>query len=538
MEVLGLVAGGFGTALQPINVGFLMVGVLLGLVIGVLPGLGGTSGVAILLPISVVIARGDIAGANSTTAVILLAGIYWGALFGGVITSILFNIPGEPWSVVLLFDGFPLAKRKGKPGLALTSSFLSSFVGAFIATLLFTFFAQWIADKALSFGPPELFAVFVLSFATLVGLGAESPFKALAMLAFGLLLAAVGFDTITGSQRLIPLAGIDNEALRGFQIDLLAGIGFVPVTIGLFGIGEILASAEEQGIGYMEQISARLGFKDLVEAFAALRQRIRLVVSNAVIGFLFGVLPGHGATAASFLGYGLARQYSKNKENFGKGEISGIMGPQSAADAAGVASMVPMITLGIPGSPTSAVIMAGLFIWGLQPGPVLFLEHQDFVWGLIASIYLGHLLTFIICLLAVPLLAMIMRVPYAIITPFIVVISIIGSYSLNNSMLDVFITVLFGLIGYWLRKLKYPLAPLVVALVLGDSMERELRKPLIAGGGNPLYFFSSWLAIVVLALAAVLVLIPLARTLLARRAAGRLLAVATTEEGVSTSPEL
>jgi len=229
------------------------------------------------------------------------------------------------------------------------------------------------------------------------------------------------------------------------------------------------------------------------------------------------VLPGHGATAASFLGYGLARQYSKNKENFGKGEISGIMGPQAAADSAGVASLVPMITLGIPGSPTSAVIMAGLFIWGLQPGPVLFIQHPDFVWGLIASIYLGHLLTFVLCLLAVPLLAMIMRVPYAIITPFIVVISIIGSYSLNNSMLDVFITVIFGLIGYWLRKMKYPLAPLVVALVLGDSTERELRKALIAGHGSPLYFFNSGLSTVLIVLAVVLVAIPLIRTIRARR---------------------
>src|SRR3982074_731462 len=300
MEVFGLLAGGFATALHPLNIAFLFIGVTLGLVIGVLPGLGGRSGAAIPLPISVVRARGDTAGAASTTAVILLAGIYWGALFGGVITSILFNIPGEPWSVVLLFDGFPLAKRKGKPGLALTSSFLSSFVGAFIATCLFTLFAKEIADRALAFGPPELFAVFVLSFATLVGLGAESPLKALAMLALGLLLAAVGFDTITGAQRLIPFAGF--EPLRNLQINLLAGVGFVPVTIGLFGIGEILASAEEQGIGYMEKISAKLGLKDLVEALGALRKRWFLVVSNSLIGFLFGVLPGHGATAASFLG--------------------------------------------------------------------------------------------------------------------------------------------------------------------------------------------------------------------------------------------
>ena len=514
MEVLGNLGGGFATALQPINLAFLLIGVTLGLVIGVLPGLGGTSGVAILLPISIVVARGDIAGANATTAVILLAGIYWGALFGGVITSILFNIPGEPWAVVLLFDGFPLAKKKGKPGLALTSSFLASFIGAFIATVLFTFFAQWIADKALSFGPPELFAVFVLSFTTLVGLGAESPPKAVAMLALGLLLAAVGFDTLTGSQR-----------MNFGSIELLSGIGFVPVTIGLFGIGEILASAEEQGIGYMEHISAKLGFKDLLDALRALRQRLWLVVSNSVIGFLFGVLPGHGATAASFLGYGLARQYAKNKEDFGKGEISGIMGPQATADAAGVASLVPMITLGVPGSPTSAVIMAGLFVWGLQPGPLLFIEHQDFVWGLIASIYLGHFFTFLICLAAVPLLAAIMRIPYAIITPFIVTISIIGSYSLNNSMLDVAYTVIFGLVGYWLRKMKYPLAPLVVALVLGDSTERELRKSLIAGQGDPSIFLSSPLALFLMVLAVVILLLPLVRTLRSRlsgtpRAAG------------------
>jgi putative tricarboxylic transport membrane protein len=507
MEVFGSLAGGFATALQPVNLLMLFAGVVLGLIIGVLPGLGGTSGVAILLPVSALIAHGAIPGSDTTTAIIFLAGIYWGALFGGVITSILFNIPGEPWAVVLLFDGFPLAKRKGRPGLALTSSFLASFVGALTATILFTFFAQPLSTIALRFGPAELFAVFVLSFATLIGLGAESPWKAVCMLAFGLLLATVGFDTSTGEQR-----------LNFGQIPLLSGIGFVPVTIGLFGIGEILASAEESGIGFVERLSARLGLKDLFEALAALRKRIVLVLANSLIGFAFGALPGHGATAASFLGYGLARQYSKNKENFGKGEISGIMGPQAAADAAGVGSLVPMITLGVPGSPTSAVMMAGLFVWGLQPGPLLFVEHPDFVWGLIASIYLGHLLTFVLCLLAVPLLAMIMRTPYAIITPFIVVISLIGSYSLNNSMLDVFITVIFGLIGYWLRKLKYPLAPLVVALVLGDSAERTFRQSLVTGVGNPLIFVGTPLAASLIALAVVLIALPMVQYVRRRRA--------------------
>jgi putative tricarboxylic transport membrane protein len=508
MEVFGELARGFSIAAQPQNLFFLLVGVLLGLVVGVLPGLGGTSGVAILLPVSAYIASGGEGGA--TTAVIFLAGIYWGALFGGVITSILFNIPGEPWAVALLFDGFPLAKQRGRPGLALTSSFLASFVGAFIATVLLTFLVKILADFALTFGPAELFAVFILSFASLIGLGSEYPAKSVIMISLGLLIAAIGFDTITGTPR-----------LNFGSIEMLSGIDFVPVTIGLFGIGEILASAEEAGIGHVEQISARLGLKDLREGIAAMLHRIKMVVANSVIGFFFGVLPGHGATAGSFLGYGLARQWAKNKSEFGKGEISGIMAPQATADAAAVGSLVPMLALGVPGSPTSAVIMAGLFIWGLTPGAILFTEQPDFVWGLIASIYLGHFLTFLICLLAVPVLAMIMRTPYAIITPFIVVISIIGSYSLNNSFFDVGVTILFGFIGYWLRKMKYPLAPLVVAIVLGDATERELRKALIAGGGNPVTLVGSPIAAVLMLVAALMVLYPLVSAYRRRRAQAR-----------------
>ena len=504
MEVLGNLAGGFGTALQPVNIAFLIAGCFLGLIIGVLPGLGGTSGVAILLPISVYIT----ASSGPTTAIIFLAGIYWGALFGGVVTSILFNIPGEPWAVALLFDGYPLAKRKGKPGLALTSSFLASFVGALIATLMLTFFAAALAEVAIRLGPAELFAVFILSFTTLVGLGSEAPMKSVMMIGFGLLLAAVGFDIITGEPR-----------LTFGRIEVLSGIPFVPVTIGLFGIGEILASAEEAGIGYIEKISSKLGIKDLLEGLAALRKRIVMVVTNSVLGFWFGVLPGHGATAGSFLGYGIARQYSKNKEDFGKGEVSGIMGPQCAADASAVGSLVPMLSLGVPGSPTSAVLMAGLFIWGLQPGPLLFVEHADFVWGFIASIYLGHLLTFLMCLLAVPLLAAIMRVPYGFLTPFILIISVIGAYSINTQMKDVFICVIFGLIGYWLRKMKYPLAPLVVAIVLGDQTERELRKALIGSGGDPLVLVGSPVAATLMVLAVALLLVPVARQMLARRRA-------------------
>ncbi|MBI1800645.1 MAG: tripartite tricarboxylate transporter permease [Chloroflexi bacterium] len=502
MDTFAHLALGFQVALQPFNLLMLFFGVALGLVIGVLPGLGGTSGVAILLPVTVFV--------PPTSAVIFLCGIYWGALFGGVVTTILFNIPGEPWSVALLFDGFPLAKQKGRPGLALSSSFVASFVGALVATVLFTFFAVLLADWALAFGPPELFAVFLLAFATLTGLESGSPLKSIAMIGLGLLLASIGFDTVTGAPR-----------LTFGRSELLGGIGFVPVTIGLFGIGELLASAEEQGTLSFQGLAARVGLTDVLDSIKALRDRIWLVLGTTLVGFWIGVLPGTGATPASFIAYGLARSWSKDKEDFGKGEISGIMAPQSSADAAGVGSILPMIALGVPGSPTAAVIMAGLFIWGLQPGPQLFITNPDFVWGLIASIYLGQLLTFTICILGVPLLASIMRVPYAIMTPFIVVISILGSYSLSNSMTDVWITLIFGLVGFWLRKQRYPMAPLVVAIVLGDSMEKVLRQSLIMSDASLTIFFTRPIALVTMIAAIGLFALPVMQGLRRRRLPSR-----------------
>lgn len=505
MEAFGLLGHGFLVALQPINMVWLFVGVALGLIIGVLPGLGGTSGVAILLPVTVRIVVGDPAG-GPTTAVILLAGVYWGALFGGVVTSLLFNIPGEPWTVALLFDGFPLAKHKGKPGLALSSSFLASFVGALISTILFTFFAIPLADAALAFGPPELFAVYLLAFATLTGLESGNPLKSIAMIGFGLLLAAVGFDTLTGAPRLIF-----------GQNWLLSGIGFVPVTIGLFGLGELLAAAEESGKFSMALIAAKVGLADVLEAMRELLKRRILLLWTTLIGFWIGVLPGTGATPASMLAYGLARSYSKNKDDFGKGEISGIIAPQAAADSAGVGSLLPMVTIGVPGSPTAAVIMAGLFIWGLTPGPLLFVNNKDFVWGLIASIYLGQLMAFLICIFGVPLLASILKIPYAIMTPFVVVISVLGSYSLQNSMTDVWIALVFGFIGFWLRKAKYPLAPLVVAIVLGDSTEKVLRQSLIMSSGSIGIFFTRPIAAVVMVVAIALFLLPAYQAIRNRR---------------------
>lgn len=498
MDPLSGLALGFGQVFQPYNLGFLLLGVVLGLVVGVLPGLGGTSGIAILLPLTLFI--------HPNAAVMMLAGLYWGALYGGVITSILFNIPGEPWSAVLVFDGHPLAKL-GRAGLALTTAFLSSLCAAFASTLLFTFFAVPLAEFALGFGPPEIFAIMLMAFATFVGIGeGSSPTKTLIMIAAGFLLGAVGLDLVTGQPR-----------LTFGTITLLTGFNFVPVTIGLFGIAELLVSAEEQAREKVEEIKARLGWHDLVTAVREIGQRVWLLLAAILMGFWVGVMPGTGATPASFMGYGMARQYSRNPERFGKGAVEGVMAPQAAADAAGIGSLLPMVTLGVPGSPTAAVIMAGLFMWGLIPGPKLFQERPEFVWGLIGSLYVGHLIGFILCILATPLLAAIMRVPYAILTPFIVMISILGAYAVNNSLFDVWIVLIFGLVGYVLRKLKYPAAPLIVALVLGDPTESALRQTLIMGHGSPAILFSRPISGPLMAVAILLFMLPVIRAALSRR---------------------
>ncbi len=497
MDALGGLVYGFGVVFQPSNLVFLALGVVLGLVVGVLPGLGGTSGVAILLPVTVFI------GPNA--AIMLLTGVYWGAIFGGVVTSILFNIPGEPWSVALLFDGHPLAKA-GRASFALTLAFAASFFAMIISSVLFTFFAIPLAEFALRFGPPEIFAIMLMSFATFIGIGGGSPIKTVVMIGAGFLLAAVGLDIVTGQPR-----------LTFGNITLLSGFNFVPVTIGLFGIGELLASAEEQHKEKLEEIKARLGLADLLDSLRCIGRQVSMFVATTAMGFWVGVMPGTGATPASFMGYGMARQYSDQKDQFGKGAVDGVIAPQSAAAAAGIGSVLPMVTLGVPGSPTAAVIMAGLFIWGLTPGPRLFIEKPDFVWGLIASLYVAGVLTVLLCLLAVPALAAIMRVPYALLTPFIVVISALGAYAINNSLFDVWITLIFGVVGYILTKLKFPLAPLVVALVLGDPTESALRQTMILSGGSLAILFTRPIALPLMLIAIALFLLPVVQLVLQRR---------------------
>jgi putative tricarboxylic transport membrane protein len=490
METLSHLMTGFGVALQPFSLLMMTLGLLLGLAVGVLPGLGGTAGVALLLPLTVLV--------SPEVAIIFLAAIYWGALFGGVITSVLFAIPGEPWSVALIFDGYPLSKQ-GKSGLALATAFLSSFVGIIIAAVFFVAAALPLALLALKFGPPEMFAIMMLAFSTFVGLGSGKPSKTLVSTAFGLILTAVGLDIVTGKPRLTFGA-----------ISWLSGFHFVPITIGMFGLGEILIDGEDRfSTVIREKVVAKVGWKDIRQGWTEIWKFFPQTVLASIMGFFVGVLPGTGATPASFLGYGLAKQYSKDPDKYGKGAIEGIIAPQSAANAAGTGSLLPMITLGIPGSPTAAVLLAGLYMWGLWPGPRLFLEQPVFVWGLIASLFLAGAVCLVICLLGTPMLASIMRVPWGILTPIIVVACFVGSYVMRNLMFDVWCTLIFGLLGYIMKKLKYPLAPLAVALVLGDMTERFLRQSLILSDGSFGIFFTRPIAGVCSVFAISLFLFPL-----------------------------
>jgi putative tricarboxylic transport membrane protein len=486
VEEISSLFNGFAVAMSPFNMLLMLVGVTLGVIIGVLPGLGGANGIAILLPLTFTM--------PPTSAIIMLSCIYWGALFGGAITSILFNIPGEPWSVATTFDGYPMA-RNGKAGEALTAAFTSSFIGAFFAVVMITFLAPLVAKFALKFGPPEFFSVYLLTFCSFVGMNKGSPFKTISAMMLGFALATVGMDTVTGQLR---LTFGSTELMRGFD--------FLIAVIGLFGIGEILLSMEE-GLAF-HGAAAKIRRQVVLETWAKLPKYWATSIRSCLIGCWMGITPG-GATPASFMAYGVAKRMSKNSENFGKGQMEGIVAPETAAHAAGTSALLPMLSLGIPGSPTAAVLLGGLLIWGLQPGPLLFVEKPDFVWGLIASMYLGNLAGLFVVLTCVPLFASILRIPFSIIAPVIIVICAVGAYTVHTALFDVWLMLGFGLMGYIFKKLDYPMAPMVLALVLGDRAEDSFRQSMLISQGSLGVFFSNFLVAGITTLALLMLLWPL-----------------------------
>jgi putative tricarboxylic transport membrane protein len=423
--------------------------------------------------------------------VILLACVYWGSLYGGCICSILFNIPGEPWAVASTFDGYPLAK-KGRAGLALSAAFFAHFVGAVMGTILLTFFAPLLAAFALRFGPPEIFAVMLLTFSAFVGLVGKSPVKTVVATALGFTMAAVGIDIVSGELRLTY--GL---------VPLMGGFNFIVAVIGLFGIGEIFLTVEE-GLR-LEGIKVRMQWRDVTDTLAQMVRYRRTLALGATIGVWIRFKPG-GATPTSFIAYGFAKAGAKQEEqeDFGKGHIAGIFAPESAAHGAGTSAMIPMITLGIPGSPTAAVILGGLMIWGLQPGPMLFKDNPDFVWGLIGSTWIANFLGLFVVLAFAPLFAAVLRTPFPILMPLLIFICAIGAYAVNNRMIDIWYMMLFGVIGWAFKKLDYNMAPMLLALVLGDMAESAMRQSLIMSGGSLLIFVQPPIALP-LVVAAVLI---------------------------------
>jgi putative tricarboxylic transport membrane protein len=491
MDEIHSLLQGFAVALTLKNLLFMFVGIVLGVIIGVLPGLGGANGVAILLPLTFSMSQQP---GGTTTAIILLSCIYWGALFGGAITSVLFNIPGEPWSVATTFDGYPLAQQ-GRAGNALTAAFTSSFVGAFVAVIVITFLSPIVASFALEFGAPEFFAVYLLTFCAFVGMSKEPPFKTIAAMMTGFALAAVGTDPVTGTLR-----------LTFGSVRLLSGFDFLVAVIGLFGIGEILLTLEE-GLAF-RGAKAKLNLNVVWQTWRELPRYWLTSLRSAAVGCFMGIVPG-GATPASFMSYGVARRFSPNGDKFGTGQLEGVVAPETAAHAAGTSALLPMITLGVPGSPTAAVLLGGLLIWGLQPGPLLFVEQKDFVWGLIASMYLGNIAGLVVVLTCVPLFAAILRIPFSVIAPIIVVICAIGAYTVHNAVFDVWMMVVFGIAGYLFKKLSYPLAPLVLAIVLGDSAEASFRQAMLVSQGDMSIFFANKLVGGMTSVALALLLWPL-----------------------------
>ncbi|HEY7713642.1 MAG TPA: tripartite tricarboxylate transporter permease [Candidatus Binatia bacterium] len=489
MDALGNLLLGFSVALTPINIFWCLVGVVLGTLVGVLPGLGPAATIAMLLPLTLKM--------DHTTAIIALAGIFYGARYGGSTTSILLNIPGESSSVVTCLDGYQLA-RQGRAGAALGISAVASFVAGTIGVLGLMLIAPPLARFALRFAPPEYFALMVLGLAMVVFLAGKSMVKALLALLVGLWLATIGTDLFTAESR-----------FTFGQMKLLGGVDFIAATVGIFAVGEVLVNLEARG--HAEIFKLAKGLRNLLPTLRDLKDCRFAFLNGSIVGFLVGALPGAGATVASFLSYGLEKAVSRHPEKFGTGVIEGVAAPEGANNADAGGALVPLLTLGIPGGNTTAILLGGLILWGYKPGPLLIQEHPELFWGLVASMYIGNVLLLVLNLPLVPLFAQILRLPYFVLYPLIIGISIVGVYSVNNSLFDVWLMGLFGLLGYAMRKLEFPAAALILGLVLGDSLERALRQSLMMSQGDIAIMVTRPISGVLLFLAAVVLCLPMVR---------------------------
>jgi len=500
METILISLGaGLLQAFEPLNFFMILAGCLAGLFVGCMPGLGSVNGVAILLPVTFLV--------PPTAAIIFLAALYYGAMYGGAISAITLGIPGASTAVATVFDGRPMAQQ-GKADQALMAAAVASFIGGTVSIILFTLFAPPLAALALKFGPQEEFALMILAFATFVGLGGDDIPKTIFSILLGLVLAAVGFDIISGKPRMIFFD----------MVEFQRGIGFLVLAIGVYGIGEMLWTLESTA-GKVQMHSVKFTWSRIKQNLGQIKQYINSTWVGSFIGFFVGTLPAAGATPASLMSYGLSKTFSKDPDSFGKGNIAGVAAPEAANNAASTGSMLPMITLGIPGSPTTAILLGGMIIWGLRPGPLLFTESPDFVWGLIGSMYVANTATVILNIALIPIFIRVLAMPFTLLTPIIFTLCVLGVFATTDRMFDTWIMLIIGVVAYGLRKLNYPVAPAVLAIVLGPLAERSMRQSLISSQGDPMTFLERPISLTCILIALSLVSYPLISNFMKRRKA-------------------
>ncbi len=492
MESFSNLLMGFSVALQPGNLLLAFLGSALGTLIGVLPGIGPSAGAAILIPLTFQM--------DPTGAIIMLTALFYGTQYGGTITSVLLNVPGEAASAITCLDGYELAKQ-GKAGTALSLAAIGSFIGGLFATICLVLAAAPLTKMALQFGPVESFALLTVGLSLVMGLAGKSMVKALMMGVLGLLLSMVGLDPVRGMPR-----------FTFGRLELMEGLDFVPVIMGIFGLAEVLANAEE---GFGEITLAKMS--SLFPSRSDLKRSVKPIIRGSLIGTGLGLIPGMTGSAASFLSYITEKKSSKTPEKFGTGMVEGVVGPETANNAHANGALIPLFTLGIPSSPTVAVIMGAFMMHGLVPGPFLFTEHPDIAWGVIASFVIGNIILLILNLPLIRIWVKILKIPYGLLFAVILGFMVLGAFSVNNSVFDIMIMLGFGLFAFFMKKMDFPMAPLILTLILGPQMERALRQSLEISQGSFSIFIETPLSAILFVLAVIILIAPAFKSLRKRK---------------------
>ncbi len=486
MDTVTHILNGFNVALQPINLWYTFLGCFLGTIIGVLPGIGPSATIALLIPVTY--------GMNPTSALIMMAGIFYGARYGGSTTAILINTPGAASSVMTAIDGYQMAKN-GRAGAALAISAVGSFIAGTLGIIGLTLFAVPLTSMALKFGPAEYFTLMFFAMTAVSSLAGKSPAKAMISTILGLMIATIGIDLQSGQPRYTM--GVP---------ELQDGVGFVLAVVGMFAIGEVFAQMEDMTKGVRPEIIKLKGKIWLTRD--EWNRSVMPIMRGSIVGFVVGVLPGAGGTIASIMAYVWEKRLSKHPEEFGKGAIEAVAGPESANNADTAGAMVPLLTLGIPGGGATAVMLGAFIMYGIQPGPLLFQNRPDLVWGLIDSMYIGNVMLLILNIPLIGLFVRLLYIPGGILMPLILAVSTIGIYAINGNPVELYFGLMFGVIGYVFRKIDIPLAPMILSLVLGGIMEQSFRQAMTISGGNPKVFVGSTICIVLVAMSLFSIFLP------------------------------